>query len=222
MKSIFGVFLILACTNCFSQKLVSSRLLPCNKTIGQDIYNRRIISQKLSHDTLYLEVGFVHNCAAILESELNVSNDSLFLNLENVSEAYAACNCCYTMLFILIDVPNSSYKLFIDSAEYKFAKSKYIDFPPREIPKKLLKNKTNDEGKKIGYWKIKTKHGFLISYYGDGSTLNNSALWIKKLNTKNEVASVSILRITPDVKESYNAVLDKDFYLKILAEIENE
>jgi hypothetical protein len=222
MKSILSLLYFLSFTYCFSQELLSSKLLPCNETIGQDLYNRRIISQKLSHDTLFLEVGFVHNCAAILKSELKVNNNSLFLNLENVSEAYEACNCCYTMLFTIIDVPNSSYKLFIDSTEYKLSKSKYIDFPPREISKKLLKNETNAEGKKIGYWKIKTQHGFTISYYGDGSAYNNRSLWKKEYKTKNELVSVSILRIRPDVIESYNAEIDKDFYLKIIAEIENE
>lgn len=194
--------------------------MPCDEPIGHDIYNRRIVSQKSSHDTLILEVSFVHNCAAELEAELKATNDSLFINLENVSEVYAACNCSYSMFFMLTEVQDSCFKLFVDSTAYKFSKSKYINFPPNKINKKLLKNKTNSDGKKIGYWKIKTKYGVIISYYGDGSTFNNYSLWRKKLNKKNEVVSVSILKITPDPMESYHMILERDSYLKIISEIE--
>ena len=221
MKTILLIIGLFFSAGTFSQKLVGSKLMPCKDAIGHNIYRNRIISEKRSGDSLIFEIGFVDNCAAELAPALTSRNDTLFLELPNISEAYAACNCCFTMLFYISDVADRPYKLFVDSMEFAYSKSRYIDFPPNEkIPEKQLKNQRNATGKRIGYWKVENKYGYTISYYGDGSTPNNSSIWRKSFNSENKLEEFSMLKITPDITESFHMFFGAEEYLKIIAEIE--
>jgi hypothetical protein len=217
MKPILSLLFLLALTNCFSQKLISSRLLPCNN-YAENIYRKRIASQRLSHDTLYLEINFEANCSADLERSLRSISDSLFIDLEDVTEIHAACNCCYSMLFTITGIQDSKYKLFVNNREFKFSKSKYIDVPPRNIPKKLLKNELTADSLKVGYWKIKGKKGnYYIAFYGNGSSKNNYPIWIKYYNKKKEVTDVSV---KSEEEEDYSIGINPRMYEEILKEKE--
>ncbi len=222
MKSAAFLIGVLILSNGFSQKIIESKLLPCKGEIGSNIYRDRIISQTRFGDSLLLEIGFIANCAVEFSPVLTSKSDTLFLELTNVSEAYAMCDCCYNMLFYILDTTDySSHKLFVNQKEFKLSKSRYIDFPTNEkISRKLLKNETNAQGLKVGYWGHKTKHGYYIYYYGDGSVVKNYAVWEKFFNDKKELETVSILLITPDITESYYVTLGKKHYLEIVAEIE--
>ena len=222
MKSAAFLICILILSNGFSQKLIDYKLLPCNEIVGHHLYRNRIISQTKSGDSLILEIGFIANCAIEFSPTLSSRNDTLFLDLTNISEIYAACDCCYNMLFYIADTTdNSSYNLLVNKEEFKFSKSRYIDFPPREVSKKLLKNQTNKEGKRIGYWKVKTKNGYYIAYYDNGSTYQNHPVWKKGFNSKNELTGVGIFKVAKDgTNEIYYTVVETEEYLSIIAEIE--
>ncbi|WP_341905006.1 hypothetical protein [Fluviicola taffensis] len=216
MKLIFSVFLILACTNCFSQKLVSSQLLPCY-AFGEVIFKERIASQRFSYDTLYLEINLSANCAAQFKSTLKSTNDSLFIELKNISEIYDACDCCYTMLFTITEMQDSIFKLFIDQQEFRFSKSKYIDVPPRNIPKELFKNELTKDGLKVGYWKIKGQNGnYYNVFYGNDPNQDDNPLWVKSFNKKGELTSISVRAGKPTDHYSINVNLRK--YEEILNE----
>lgn len=221
MKSAAFLICILILSNGFSQKLIGYKLLPCQEAIGHNIYKDRIISQTCSGDTLLLEIGFTQNCAAELSPSLTSRNDTLFLELSNISEIYAACNCCYTMLLFILDTSGHAYKLFVNETEFPYSKSRYIDFPPREVSKKLLKNETNPNGQKIGYWKTETKNGYSISYFGNGSTYKNHPVWRKSFNSKGELREVGIFKVALDeTNEIYYMVIEVEEYLKVITEIE--
>ncbi len=221
MKSAAFLICALILSNGFSQKLIDYKLLPCKEAIGSNIYKDRIISQTRSGDSLFLEIGFTHNCAAEFSPSLTSRHDTLFLELPNISEASAGCTCCFTLLLSVFDTSGKSYKLFVDETEFPYSKSRYIDFPPREIPKKLLKNKTDKEGKRIGYWKVETKNGYSIYYFGDGSTYKNHAVWRKNFNSANELTGVHIFKVARDgTMEIYYMVIETEKYLEIITEIE--
>lgn len=221
MKSAAFLICILVLSNGFSQKLIGYKLLPCKEAIGHNIYKDRIISQTCSGDTLLLEIGFTQNCAAELSPALTSHNDTLFLELPNISEAYSACDCCYTMLLSIFDTSGHAFKLFVNETEFPYSKSRYIDFPPREVSKKLLKNETNPNGQKTGYWKTETKNGYAISYFGDGSTYKNHPVWRKSFNSENELTGINIFKVALDeTNEIYSMAFDAEEYLKIITEIE--
>ncbi len=221
MKHLLLSILFLQLFTSNAQELVSFKILPCKEAIGHNIYQNRIISQIRSGDTLLLEIEFIANCAVELSPTLSSRNDTLFLELTNVSEIYAACDCCYNMLLSIFDPSGKSYKLFVDETEFPYSKSRYIDFPPREIPKKLLKNKTDKEGKRIGYWKTETKNGYSIAYFGNGSTYKNHPVWRKNFNAANELTGVNIFKVARDgTMEIYYMVVETEEYLRIITEIE--
>lgn len=204
-----------------AQELVNFKILPCKEAIGHNIYKDRIISQTCSGDTLLLEIGFTQNCAAELSPALTSHNDTLFLELPNISEAYAACDCCYTMLLSILDTSGHAFKLFVNETEFPYSKSRYIDFPPREVSKKLLKNETNPNGQKIGYWKTETKNGYTISYFGNGSTYKNHPVWRKSFNSEDELTGINIFKVALDeTNEIYSMAFDVEEYLKVITEIE--
>lgn len=221
MKTILLIIGIIFSPGVFSQKLIGSKLLPCKQAIGHNIYRNRIISEERSGDSLVLEIGFVHNCSAVFAPALTSRNDSLFIELPNISEVYAACDCCFSMLFYISGMADRPYTLFVDSTEFVYSKYRYIDFPPNEkIPENQLKNERNMAGKRIGYWKVEFEKRYSISYYGDGSTPNNLSIWRKSFNAENKLEGFSMLKITPDITESFHMSFDAEEYLRILAEIE--
>ena len=193
MKPILSLLFLLALANCFSQKLVSSKLLPCY-AMGEVIFKERIASQRMSQDTLFLEVNLSAYCDVDLKATLQSSHDSLFIDLKNVAEVFSICDCCYTMLFTITEVQNPSFTLFINNKKFKFSKSRYADFPPLQIPENLVKNESDASGKKIGYWGIKTKNGnYYLCYYGDGTSPDNEPLWKKCFSKKNQLDYVEVL-----------------------------
>ena len=192
MKSILSLLFLLAFASCFSQKLVSYKLLPCSN-YWEDTYKERIASQRFSHDTLYLEISIKANCDVDLKPTIQSKRDSLFIDLKNVSQVYALCECCYTMLFTITGVQNPSFTLFVNNKEFRFCQSKYISVPPRNIPKELLKNELTIEDLKKGYWKTKLDHGnYDIEYYGSEPSKDRYPLWSKAFNKKGELTAVTI------------------------------
>lgn len=218
MKSVIYILFIFAFTDCFSQNLISSKLLPCNN-YWEDIYRERIAIQKFSNDTLYLEINFKANCSADLNPVFKSISDSLFIDLKNISEIYAACDCCYSMLFTITNISNTSYRLFVNNQEFTYSKSKYLAVPPRNIPKELLKNEFTADGSKIGYWKTKVDNGnYYIEYYGDRPSKDQYPLWIKSFNKKGEVTSITVT----EAKNEYLIDVNPRIYEEILREQEKD
>lgn len=216
MKSILSLFFALALTSCFSQKLVSSKLLPCNH-FSEDVFRERIASQRFSQDTLYLELNFSANCDADLKPTLKSVSDSLFIDLKDISQIHAACNCCYSMLFTIAGISNPSYTLFVNNREFTFSKSRYIDVPPQTIPKELLRNELTADGLKVGYWKIKgQKDSYHHVFYGNKPLKDNQPLWIKSFNRKGELTSVGVSIVKPS--ETYSIDIPITLYEHILKE----
>lgn len=193
MKSFLSLLFLIAFTQCFSQQLVSSELLPCNND-AEDIYRERISAQRWSNDTLYLEINIKANCASELIPELKNINDSLIISIKNSSKIYAACNCCYTMhLVVTNEIQNKVFKLLVNKKELKFSKSRYIDVPPPYISEEWLKNEFTSHGLRKGYWKTKEDKGnYRIDFYGDEPSKDGYPVWSKSFNKKGAVLTVTV------------------------------
>jgi hypothetical protein len=211
MKLIFTLLLLLQFFSSNAQKLVSFEVLPCEETIGLNFYKNRLITKSHSHDTLYLHVGFVDNCEILYKGNLENKKDSMFLNFENISEGYMACNCLFFMDIVISEVSDTSRCIYINNEEYLFSK-KYVDLPPETIRKKDIKNRIDQNGLKIGLWKNTSKSGsYSIAFYEKGI-----ASWRKSYNSNGKLTGVQILFQFED--EATNYSIGPEEYEKMLRE----
>ncbi|WP_341905003.1 hypothetical protein [Fluviicola taffensis] len=222
MKHLFLILFLLQFFSANAQKLVNFETIQCKDPIVYfQIIHNRLISQKIQGDTLTFSIGFTHNCSFdSKEPVFSLKNDSLYLQTNGLSESYAACECYFTMNFILAGMADTIKTMVVDERPLIRSKSKYIDFPKDEpIPKKGIKNKTDKEGRKVGYWIYRNQYGvYSIANYGDGSNYKNHFLWKKTfLDTTKELMSID-LYCPKDTLISIN----KPQYVKILNEIASE
>ena len=73
----------------------------------------------LINDTLSLFAGINYICCAPFTSEVNVSNDSIFVSLndtcdESTGICYCRCNCYYTWEFLFGDFMEGTYYLKVE------------------------------------------------------------------------------------------------------------
>lgn len=220
MKSIAFLILLVLSLRVYSQELVRYKLFPCKEPLGNTLlYQQGVFSNSTSNDSTLLKIGFVHNCGSSLKPQVISRGDTLFLMLENTSDIYTSCDCYFKMDLIFAHTPTPFRAVVIDQRVSTLIQSKYIDFPPNErIPKKQIRNKTNEKGLKTGYWRIKGTRGFYyISNYGDGNTFENTPLWIKCYSDKNELIS---FELATGPNEGYS--LAPKQYELILKEISEE
>ncbi len=220
MKSAAFLICALILSNSFSQKLIDYKLLPCNEPIGNtQILNQGILAQKWENDTFQIQIGFIDNCSFELKPSALIKNDTLKLNLENVSGTMAFCGCYFKVNLALSEITDSFNVVVVNNQPFKSIKSKYTDFPPNEpIPKKWVKNKLDNKGNKIGYWRIKGINGFYyISYFGDGSFPGNGPLWTKCFSNNNKLFSLEL-----NLHANDNLTFSQKQYELILKEISEE
>lgn len=220
MKSAAFLICILILSNGFSQKLIAYKLLPCHEPIGNSqIFNQGILFQKLENDTLRIKIGLIENCSFELKPSAFIKNDTLKLNLENVSETMAFCGCYFKVDLCLSEIKDSFKLVVVNNRPFESIKSKYVDFPPNDpIPKKWFTNQSDEKGNKIGYWRIKGINKFYyISYFGDGSFPGNEPFWIKCFSKNNELFSLEL-----NLQANNGLNFSKKQYELILKEISEE
>jgi len=219
MKIHLSILFLMQLFSTGAQKLVRFETIQCKDPIVYfQIIHNRLISQKIQGDSLTFTIGFTHNCAFDpKEPVFSLKNDSLYLQTNGLSESYAACECYFTMNFTLAEMADTIKTLIVDQQPLIRVKSKYIDFPKDEpIAKKLIKNKTDKQGRKVGYWIYRNQYGvYSIANYGDGSNYKNHFLWKKTfLDTTKELMSIDLY-----CPENTLISIDKPQYVKILSEI---
>lgn len=126
------------------------------------------------------------------------------------------------MDIVISEFTDTTKRIFINEEEFFLSDKKYIDLPPRTVNKKEIKNRVNDKGLKIGFWKIKSKFkpGFYyISFYGNDKQKNNHPLWIKAFDNKGNLMNVDFSLKFYDEETSY--IIEPDAYEQMLKENEN-
>jgi len=112
MKKVTVLFLLLSISlNSVSQTIVKKHLSACDRNSIPHYLRNRIVSKRMSYDTLYLTIGFTGNCSIQLQPKLTGTNDTLFLELTNVSEIYAMCDCCFEVELTVTGVPDTNFVL---------------------------------------------------------------------------------------------------------------
>lgn len=220
MKSAAFLIGILILSNGFSQKIIEYKLLPCKEPVGNtQFFNQGILSQKSENETFRIQIGLIDNCSFELQPSASIENDTLKINLENISKTTVFCGCYFKVDLVLSEVKDSFNVILVNNEPVTSIKSKYIDFPPNDpIHKKWVKNKSDSRGNKIGYWRIREKSGFYyISYFGDGSFFENTPLWTKYFSNKNELFSLRI-----NLHANDGLTFSKKQYELILKEISEE
>ena len=157
----------------FSQLNASFQLGTCNKDAHPEFMNSyRLITKKVSGDTLTLRIGMVANCFYKPEITAVLKSDSLFIDLGNKEQdVYAACLCCFEILVNIYPFSDTSIKLFAlnDTPIPIDPKPTYFLPKPEEFHLQKKTNISLATGERMGQWvsyfpkssKIKE-----ITYYG--------------------------------------------------------
>jgi hypothetical protein len=204
-----------------AQKLLHFEVEQCKDPIVYvQITHNRVISQKLSGDTLQVKIGLIQNCSFDPENPFFFfRKDTLHLQTNGLLKPLVMCACYFTMNFILTGMNDTIHTLVVDDLVLNWYQSKYIAFPTNEvIAKKHLLNHTL-RGRKIGYWINTDQYAtYTIAYYGDGTNYKNHFLWQKTyLEKSNELLDVTIY-----CPEDTPLTFSRPEYLNILHEIEKE
>lgn len=152
MKYTVNIMLILACLVSNAQELASYKLSDCDSDSYVELMRRRIVSKEIKGDTLTLKLGFTENCCLSPKPTIQSSNDTLFLSMENVSDLYCACDCCFEMETIVLNVKDTNFVLMWGEYEVK-TQSKYPKLPHEYIiDENTPINKLNSDSLKVGLW----------------------------------------------------------------------
>ncbi len=200
------------------QELINYSMSDCDNNSFPEYIRNRIVSKELSNDTLKLSIGFTANCCLSPKPVINHFNDTLYIEIENVSKMYCACECCFELNFTIKDKFDSALvvvykkketiikdKEFQDSMTYQvlsYSKNKFLFPTMEEINRHEIDNKLNEFGCRIGLWRIE-KNNILYAdiYYTENATDKPIIEWsviydskglIKEICSHNEDPNLTI------------------------------
>lgn len=186
MKQLFLLFTSLISLTSFSQNIERVTIGECDRSSDPEyIYINRLVQKTVLNDTLYLDIGIVRNCALETKVELSKSQDSLFIKIQNISDIWTACICCFELNIVATGITDTNFVLMLEKERIKF-----IDENGEKLPKKYTEIKTYsnkfifpeigeimdsesenqfyNDSLKVGYW----------SYYYEGTKrLNRKTLY---------------------------------------------
>ena|SRR5690554_4844139 len=235
MKYTITILLIIAARFLLAQNVVGIKMSNCDSNSDPEyMYANRLISKRIVNDTLHLEIGLVRNCAFEPSVELHHIADSLIIEIENISEMWMGCICCFEMTVMAVDIKDTSFRLiqkylyedltkegFIEYEAYSEIKSypnKFIFPSLTEIESAPPDNQMVNDSLKIGSWHLmdtvsnvlKAKALFFID--GDGKSRTK---WYATYNKKGDLSEVCAF--TGVDSEGYSNVTcaTKEQYLKL-------
>lgn len=196
MKQITFILLQFIIVNSIAQNIVDLDVSSCDMDSQPEyIYKNRLISKSIINDTLNLHIGVVQNCDFNPKIGLFMNEDSLIVQIENTSEFWAACECCYELVINATGIKDTNFVLMreykvINSdennegkkikkyAEIKHYRNKFIFPTLSEIMDSVSKNRYQNDSLKVGYWssyyegtkKLKTKVFYFINSQGESQT----------------------------------------------------
>ncbi len=137
MEKILSIVFIVFISNYgVTQQILHYNLSPCNMDVDTEHIQNRIISKEFTADTLHLSIGFAENCCISPKPVLTANADTLFLEIQNVSEDICACQCCFQIDITATEIKHQNFVLI-----YRYAHQDdiYPDSPLREEELKFLK-----------------------------------------------------------------------------------
>ncbi|TNE55776.1 MAG: hypothetical protein EP338_03100 [Bacteroidetes bacterium] len=171
MKHTITILLIITARGLFAQSVVGINMSNCDSNSDPEyMYANRLISKRIVNDTLHLELGLVRNCAFEPSVELHRRADSLIIEIENVSEIWMGCICCFEMIVKAVGIRDTSFTLiqkyqfedftkdgFTEYEVYTEIKSypnKFIFPSITEIESATPDNQMTEDSLRIGSWYI--------------------------------------------------------------------
>ncbi len=185
MKNCLVLLMTCIALNGFGQTLMDYNFFSCSERSYPEFIRHRIVSKEKNEDSLTIRIALVLNCCTDPELELSISNDSLFVTIQNTSETICGCNCCFELEMKLAELFTDSLKIFYmkeeivftqddissvyEPFELKESKDKYVFPTPSELQKFESfdgdVNLLTDNGKKTGLWRHSTEKYNYLSYY---------------------------------------------------------
>jgi hypothetical protein len=119
---------------------------------------QRIVEKTMSDGTLTLSIGFADNCCLVPQPAIRMSNDTLYLSIENSSQYFCTCNCCFELELKITGILDTGFVLMLYGRELKKT-SKYANLPEYyHFDKKTPVNQSDQNNQKIGLWRTYYKH----------------------------------------------------------------
>ncbi len=164
------IFILFSGLYSFTQQITGFSLSSCDKKSDPVYIHNRLISKEIRQDTLILKLGLVLNCCPDPKPILKYDKDTLLLDVNDRSEIFCACLCCFEFEIRLTGIRDTTFTLvqkrFQDDPEskavsdhafleeLKYHSSKYIFPTPQEIVALKFCNQTDVTGLKTGLWNI--------------------------------------------------------------------
>jgi hypothetical protein len=197
MKYIIEISFLLIWSLTHSQELASFKLSECDAGSNIDLLRRRIISKELSADTLRINIGFIENCCLSPKPSIKNSNDTLYLSMENSSDIWCACDCCFEMTLVISNIADTNFTLMWGEYEVK-AQSKYPKLPHEYIfNSNTPTNQLNDRDIKVGLWYKYSDQSPGRKYeifYDETPDEKAVTKWIRVYNKDGELMEISIMK----------------------------
>lgn len=235
MKCLFFYFSMFSAFSSFGQQIVNMAMGTCDFNSDPEyLHVNRLISKDIKGDTLFLNLGIVRNCGFEPKIELQKSSDSIIILMNNVSNIFMACLCCFEIELKVVGIKDTSFHLFekfrashrdLNSDEkhdsyyeIKQLKNKYIFPSLSEIESSEALNKYHNDSLRIGNWhfyeietnKLKMKANYVIDKSG-----NSKANWRVSYNNKGEIINICAINDEDSEGYSYSTCISKEQYLKL-------
>ncbi len=132
-KLLLSFLLSLLVQTSFAQRVVYYQLSECDMKRADELSSANFLfSKQTINDTLLLQLGLVRNCEFQTSPKLSLRYDTLFVELENSSERYAACECYFELNIHAVGITDSAFKSIFSNqhkglVEFKPYPSQFID-----------------------------------------------------------------------------------------------
>ena len=233
MKHTIILLSLLSFSISFAQDVVGISLSDCDAySDSLVVHSTRLISKKIENDTLSLQIGVVENCGFEPKIVLTQKGDSLMIEIDNISEEWMSCECCFEMNIKAIGVKDTSFTLIHKFTVSDFTKegvkkrdvyskitssqNKYIFPSISEIELAPPNNNYTLDSLKIGPWhiydeqtkKLKAKVYYVIDENGESTTL-----WSASFNEKGKLVQICANAGVNSQGKSFMRCTSKEVYL---------
>ncbi len=201
-----------------SQEIIELRLSDCDSQTNLDLLKPRINSKKILNDTLLLSIGYKDNCCIEPKAKLNLNNDTLNIKINNTSDIWCACDCCFELDVKITGIKDTNFILVMNDQVFKTSTNRFYKLPEDyNINRKTPNNQHNEKGDKIGLWVSFHDNSTIIKSEEYFLAENNQVVrvWTKFYDNNGELESV-YLRCIPTEPLVY---FDAHEYARIINKI---
>ncbi|MEY5002054.1 MAG: hypothetical protein RLZZ211_2090 [Bacteroidota bacterium] len=141
-KLLLAFLLSLIVQSSYAQRVVYYQLSECDMKRAEELSSANfLISKQTINDTLLLQLGLVRNCEFQTSPKLSMRHDTLFVELENSSERYAACECYFELTIRSVGITDSAFKGIFSNQNKGL-----VEFKP--YPSQFIDPENNDKNRK--------------------------------------------------------------------------